>query len=115
MRGWVLYDFANVIFSMNIASLYFPLWLVKNAGGSDGQYGVANACSMLLVFLLAPVIGTMMDRTGRRLPVLMAATILCCGLTAALGLGGLWMARDGDSNLPRRCCPQTALVDCASV
>ena len=54
VRGWVLYDFANVIFSMNIASLYFPLWVVKNAGGSDGQYAVAAASSMFLVFVLAP-------------------------------------------------------------
>lgn len=92
MRGWILYDFANVIFSMNIASLYFPLWVVKNAGGSDGQYGVANAASMLIVFLLAPFLGTMMDRTGRRLPYLISSTVLCCVLTAGLGQGGLWIA-----------------------
>jgi len=92
VRGWVTYDFANVIFSMNIASLYFPLWVVKNAGGSDGQYGVASAASMLVVFLLAPIIGTMMDRTGRRLPVLMTSTILCCAFTVGLGYGGLWVA-----------------------
>lgn len=91
-RGWILYDFANVIFSMNIASLYFPLWVVKNAGGSDGNYGVANAASMLIVFLLAPFLGTMMDRTGRRLPYLIGSTLLCCVLTLGLGHGGLWIA-----------------------
>jgi UMF1 family MFS transporter len=92
VRGWVLYDFANVIFSMNIASLYFPLWVVKNAGGSDGEYAVAAASSMFLVFVLAPFIGTMMDQTGRRMPFLMGSTVLCCALTLGLGYGGLWVA-----------------------
>ena len=89
VRGWVLYDFANVIFSMNIVSIYFPLWVVNDAGGRDADYGVANSISMLFVFLLAPLIGTLMDKTGRRKPVLMASTLICVVMTALLGLGGL--------------------------
>ena len=28
--SWALYDFANTIFSMNIATLYFAVWLVSD-------------------------------------------------------------------------------------
>ena len=31
--GWVFYDFAAVVFAMNVAGLYFPLWVVEDAGG----------------------------------------------------------------------------------
>jgi len=27
VASWCFYDFANTIFSMNVVSLYFPLWL----------------------------------------------------------------------------------------
>ena len=26
--SWALYDFANTIFSMNVATLYFSVWLI---------------------------------------------------------------------------------------
>jgi hypothetical protein len=28
--SWALYDFANTVFSMNIATLYFAAWLVAD-------------------------------------------------------------------------------------
>lgn len=90
--GWVLYDLANVVFSINIVSLYFPLWVVDDAGGRDAHVGVANGLAMALVFLTAPILGLLADRTGRRLPYLAAATLACAACTAALGHGGLWPA-----------------------
>ena len=33
--SWVFYDFANTIFSMNVVSLYFPLWITVNHGWED--------------------------------------------------------------------------------
>src|SRR6059058_2800876 len=30
--SWALYDFANTIFSMNIATLYFSAWIVADLG-----------------------------------------------------------------------------------
>ncbi|HEY8832022.1 MAG TPA: hypothetical protein VIM21_05890, partial [Gemmatimonadaceae bacterium] len=36
--SWALYDFANTVFSMNIATLYFSAWLVKDLGHSNTLY-----------------------------------------------------------------------------
>ena len=35
--SWALYDFANTIFSMNVATLYFAVWLVSD--DSDYVHG----------------------------------------------------------------------------
>lgn len=87
--SWALYDLANTVFSMNIVSLYFSLWVVLVMGGSDAAYGYANAFSMLLMFLSAPALGAISDQVGRRMPFLVVSTILCVTFTALLGIGGL--------------------------
>lgn len=89
VAGWVTYDLANTIFSLNIVSLYFSLWVVDDKGGSDGSYLVANSISMALMFLAAPFLGALSDQTPRRLPFLIFTSISCCVFTALLGLGGL--------------------------
>jgi UMF1 family MFS transporter len=88
--GWVLYDLANVVFSINIASLYFPLWVIDDAGGRDAHVGVANGLAMAVVFCAAPVLGVLADRTGHRLRFLAVSTVACCLLTAFLGHAGLY-------------------------
>ncbi len=90
--SWALYDLANTIFSMNIVSLYFSLWVVNVMGGTDADYGNANALSMLLMFLSAPILGALSDQAGRRMPFLIASSLLCIGFTALLGTGGLLLS-----------------------
>ena len=87
--SWALYDLANTIFSMNIVSLYFSLWVVNQMGGTDASYGFANSLSMLLVFFTAPLLGILSDWTGRRMPFLIVSTLTCVTFTALLGTGGL--------------------------
>ncbi len=87
--SWALYDLANTIFSMNIVSLYFSLWVVNVMGGSDAAYGYANSLSMFLMFLSAPILGALSDQTARRVPFLVVSTLLCVFFTALLGMGGL--------------------------
>ena len=89
VTSWALYDLANTVFSMNITSLYLPLWVVNNMGGSDADYGNAASLSMLMIFLSAPVLGALSDRAGRRMPFLITVTVLCVVFTALLGLGNL--------------------------
>ncbi|MGH2562236.1 MAG: MFS transporter [Thermomicrobiales bacterium] len=89
VAGWVLYDLAHVVFTMNIISLYFPLWVVDDAGGSDGNYGLASAISMAFVFLAAPFLGALSDQARRRLSFLAVTTVGCCAFTLFLGEGGL--------------------------
>ena len=87
--AWALYDLANTIFSMNIVSLYFSLWVVNVMHGSDSDYGNANAFSMLLMFLSAPALGALSDQAKRRMPFLVITTVVCVVFTSLLGLGGL--------------------------
>ena len=87
--GWVLYDLANTIFSLNILSLYFALWVVDDMGGRDGDYLLTNSFSMAIIFLSAPFLGALSDQVPRRMPFLVVSTVVCCVFTALLGLGGL--------------------------
>ena len=88
--SWVLYDLANTLFSMNIISLYYSLWVVNIMGGRDAHYGVANGLSMAVIFLLAPFLGAMTDQARLRIPFLVASTLLCVGCTTLLGRLGLF-------------------------
>ncbi|MEA3335552.1 MAG: MFS transporter [Chloroflexota bacterium] len=90
--SWALYDLANTIFSMNIVSLYFGLWVVNQMGGNDADYGNANSISMALMFFTAPILGALSDQAGRRMPFLIVTTLLCVGFTALLGTWGLMIS-----------------------
>ncbi len=87
--SWALYDLANTIFSMNIVSLYFSLWVINEMGGIDADYGNANSISMALMFFTAAILGALSDQAGRRKPFLIVTTLTCVGFTAMLGTGGL--------------------------
>ncbi len=71
--AWALYDFANTIYSDAIVSFAMGLWVNDRLGPADGQFwfGVANAASVGLNALVSPVLGTMSDRGGRRMPYLL--------------------------------------------
>lgn len=92
IASWVLYDLANTIFSLNIISLYFSLWVVNSMGGTDAAYGFANSVSMALMFVTAPVLGALSDQAPRRMPFLIVSTLLCVAFTLALGTGGLGLS-----------------------
>ena len=84
--SWAFYDLGNTIFSVLIVSFYFSLWVVSDeVGGSDGDYGYANAFSMALVFLTAPLLGALSDQARRRMPFLFITTLICVAFTALLG------------------------------
>jgi len=89
VASWVVYDLANTIFSMNITSLYFSLWVVNLMGGTDADYGFANSISMGIVFLFSPLLGALSDQSPRRMPFLVVSTVLCIALTFLLGKYGL--------------------------
>lgn len=89
VASWALYDLANTIFSMNIVSLYFSLWVVNAMGAKDALYANATSASMLLVLLTAPALGALSDQVGRRKPFLIVTTVACVALTALLGVGGV--------------------------
>jgi UMF1 family MFS transporter len=84
--SWSLYDFANTIFSMNIISLYFPLWVTVDKGGEDILYSFALSTSMILVAFSMPLLGAFSDRMGRRIPLLVGLTLLSVFFTGSIGV-----------------------------
>ncbi|MEA2572878.1 MAG: transporter, family [Chloroflexia bacterium] len=87
--SWALYDFANTIFSLNIISVYFPQFVVQDRGLNDAVYAYPMSAALLIVALIMPALGAFSDRNGgRRMPWLIATTLLTVVMTALMGLTG---------------------------
>jgi UMF1 family MFS transporter len=98
--SWALYDFANTVFSMNIATLYFAAWLVADLGHSNTLYALVNGIASALVVVSIPVFGAISDATQRRKPWVVGFTLIACFSTVAmaiLGQTGLPMIGEGVS------------------
>ena len=96
--SWALYDFANTVFSMNIATLYFAAWLVADLGHSNTLYAVVNGIASALVVVSIPVFGAISDATQRRKPWVVGFTLAACVSTivmAVLGQVGLPLVGEG--------------------
>ena len=86
--SWALYDFANTIFSMNIATLYFSVWIVSDLGSTDIVYAMANAAASILMIVAIPVLGAISDARRRRKPWVVGFTIASCLGCVAIGIIG---------------------------
>src|SRR3954462_4886439 len=86
--SWAFYDFSNTIFSMNVATLYFAVWLVSDLGVSNTMDAVANAVASLLVVLSIPFLGALSDARRRRKVWVVGFTILSCLALAVMGYFG---------------------------
>jgi UMF1 family MFS transporter len=84
--AWSFYDFANTIFSMNVISLYFVLWVTLDKKAPDLFFSIALSTSMLMAAISAPLLGHFSDRYGKKMPFLMGFTAICCLATAYIGL-----------------------------
>lgn len=87
-----MYDMANTIFSMGVVSVYFGLWVSKEVGAdrADQVYPLITALSMGIIFVMSPLLGAMTDRAHRRMPFLIASTVLCVGFTMLFARSGFW-------------------------
>lgn len=91
--GWALFDFAMTIFSLNIISRYFALWVKEGKGQEDIVYSLTFSASLFVVAISSPALGVLSDRFGRRLPSLFGLTVIICvsliiiGLTDNLAIG----------------------------
>ncbi|NOZ63288.1 MAG: MFS transporter [Calditrichaeota bacterium] len=87
--SWILYDFANTIYSMNVVTMYFSTWIVVDLALGDQYVSFANSMSMLIVALTMPILGEISDRYHRRMPFLIAYTLICVTFTALIGVAGI--------------------------
>jgi UMF1 family MFS transporter len=86
--SWALYDFANTIFSMNVATYYFNVWLISDLGSSSTKVTLGNTLSSILVVLSIPIFGAISDARRRRVPWVVGFTLISCLATAAIGVIG---------------------------
>src|SRR3954467_5434522 len=96
--SWALYDFANTVFSMNIATLYFSAWLVGDLGHSNTLYATVNGIASALVVVSIPLFGAISDVTQRRKPWVVGFTVTACIATvliAVLAQSGLPLVGEG--------------------
>lgn len=86
--SWALYDYANTMFSMNMLSMYFPLWVTQDMGGKDIYYSLSLSASVVLAAVTMPVVGSLSDRTRKRVPSLLLFTVISVAFTAAIRVSG---------------------------
>ncbi len=84
--GWVLYDFANTIFSFVVVTRYFNDWIIEEQGQPDIYVGLMVAAVSLALIVTLPLIGAIADRTGRHKPILIVFTLVCVVATGLLGV-----------------------------
>ena len=89
--SWAFYDFANTIFSMNILTLYFAVWMVDDLKSSNTLYASANAVASILVVLAIPVLGAVSDARRRRKWWVVGFTLASCIACALIGVLGQTM------------------------
>ncbi|WP_172199812.1 MFS transporter [Saccharibacillus qingshengii] len=90
--SWALYDFANTIFSSNIVTIFFPLYLQQVLGGDARMDQIAstfisyaNAAAGLLLVIFTPLLGVWMDRTGRKKAFLVPFALAAIACTFLMG------------------------------
>jgi UMF1 family MFS transporter len=87
--SWALYDFSNTIFSMNVATLYFSVWLVSDIGASEFQYALANGIASVMVVAAIPALGAISDTRRRRKSWVVWFTVASCVACAGMGAFGV--------------------------
>ncbi|HZG59340.1 MAG TPA: MFS transporter [Anoxybacillus sp.] len=93
--SWALYDFANTIFSSNINTIFFPLYVSETVGKSESLNQIAstfisyaNALASFFLVVFSPLYGTWIDRTRRRKKWLGIFTALSVAATLLMGVAG---------------------------
>lgn len=90
IRGWVMYDWANSVYQLTIASAIFPTYYnamtSKNADFTVDFFGAkiinsvlyswSIAASYLVIALMSPLLSSMADYTGRRKGFMRAFTLI---------------------------------------
>jgi len=88
--AWALYDWANSAFATTVMAGFFPVFFQKfwstgvDPTETTARLGYANAIAGFALALLAPVLGAIGDRGGRRKRFLFGWTLLGVGATGAL-------------------------------
>jgi UMF1 family MFS transporter len=94
--AWALYDWANSAFATTVMAGFFPVFFQKfwsvdvTPTETTSRLGYGNAIAGLVIALLAPILGAIADRGGRRKQFMFAWTLL-----GVLATGSLYLAGQG--------------------
>jgi UMF1 family MFS transporter len=66
LLSWASFDFAETIFSANILSVFFPLWLTNVLGGNPFHYSIVYSSSLFVSVILAIIMGKHADKLAIR-------------------------------------------------
>lgn len=95
-----MYDFANSAFATTVLSVVFNVYFARRIVPPEGVllfgtqvpgtslWGYVVSASMLLTFLLAPILGTLADHSGRKKLFLTVFWLTGCAATAGLFFAG---------------------------
>lgn len=95
--AWAFYDWANSAFATTVMAGFFPAFFQRfwslgvDPTVSTSRLGFANGIAGFVVAALAPVLGAIADRCGRRKRFLIAWSLL-----GILGTGLLWFVERGE-------------------
>ncbi len=93
-KSWILNDWANSAYSVAITTAILPVYFKKVASQglhdslSTALWAYANTFATLVVALMAPLLGTLADYRGRKMPLFAGFTVLGVAATAFLALAG---------------------------
>ncbi|MBU6427538.1 MAG: MFS transporter [Cyanobacteria bacterium REEB65] len=85
IHAWALFDLAYTVWSMNVLSVYFQLYVLKDLHAPDLAYSATLSAAMAVVALLAPILGAWSDRQGCRVPHMACWCIVSVAATAWIG------------------------------
>lgn len=74
--SWASFDFAETIFSANILSVFFPLWLINALGGQPFHYSLVYSSSLFISVILAIIVAKNADKFAKRKPLFLASVAL---------------------------------------
>ncbi|MEQ8443652.1 MAG: MFS transporter [Alphaproteobacteria bacterium] len=96
--GWCFYDWANsaypTLISTFVFATYFTQGIAETPEVGTTQWGYATSLAALIIAVLAPVLGAISDRVGRRKPWLLILTLI--GAASSIGL---WWATPEPSSV----------------
>jgi UMF1 family MFS transporter len=97
LRAWAMYDWANSAFQTTIIAVVFPIYFQKVAAAdlagpvATSRFAWATTWSILIVAIVAPILGSVADRTPIKKKLL--AVFLTIGVTAT---GAMYFIGRGD-------------------
>ncbi len=98
--GWAMFDFANSCYTTVVITAVYGAFFVSQivpagARARDSYWSLAIIISMVVTLILSPLVGAIIDKSGRKKAYLVASCLVCSVATAGLALvnpGQVWTA-----------------------